>query len=404
MNLLFLSLSFPDADNPTRGTFNQGLCVALAQKHQVQVIAPRAWHEWLRSRLRGRQFLPSSVAALSHMQIHFPVFGYLPRFLPRTSGQALWWSVRSSVKLVERTFQPDAVISYWAYPDGSAGLRAAKYFGVPSLVIVGGSDVLLLPKESGRGWGVRGVLLELSAVVAVSAGLQRATVDLGVAADRVHVIKQGVNHDIFFPKDQQAARRNLGLPQDAEILVWVGRMVPVKNLDLLLSVMRRLVPTRPTLQLYLLGDGELRSSLQTRVKEEGLSAHIHFPGAATHDVLADWYRAANATVLTSHSEGLPNVLRESLACGTPFVTTDVGSVGEIADPTYSRVVPPGNTESFAEAVNDILHPRYREAAAGYQARTWNACADEFIELIQSLQAQKSGRPAGNGLKNAQIER
>lgn len=390
MNILFLSMTFPDAISPERGTYNIELCEALARQHRVEVIAPRSWHEWLQARRRGgRGYSASAKARSAGLSVAYPVYWYVPKLKPQMLGAAMWQSIRRGVQRLGRSFRPDVVISYWAFPDGAAGQRIAEHFGVPSIVIAGGSDVLLLPKEPGRGPAVEAVLRQSSMVVTVSEGLRRATIALGARPERVKTILQGVDPSIFHPGAKADARRALGLPQDAEILLWVGRMVGVKNLDFLLAAMGPLVARRPRLKLFLLGDGEVRPGLERRAAVLGIAGSAKFVGPRGHDVLPDWYRAADVTVLTSHSEGLPNVLRESLACGTPFVATDVGNIREIAEPAFSRLVPAGDEARFGAAVEEMLRPQFHDAAQHYEARTWTACARDFTSLIDDLCQKKA---------------
>ena len=137
------------------------------------------------------------------------------------------------------------------------------------------------------------------------------------------------------------------------------------------------------------GDGPDRSANVRLVREFGLTSRIHFIGSVRHEELPEWYRAADVTVLSSRSEGLPNVLRESLACGTPFASTDVGSIREIADPMWSRLAPPGDVRELARAIHDVLTPSHRAAAARYRARTWNACASDVTRLFNQLRSAAS---------------
>lgn len=350
----------------------------------MAVIAPRSWHEWLNLKRGGGAFAPTKDAIAHGLSVVFPVFWYVPRVKPQLMGRAIWQSIRGTVRSMSRDCVPDVVVSYWAFPDGDGGLQVARHFGVPSIVIAGGSDVLLLPSEPGRGPAVRDVLRNSSMVTTVSDGLGRAAVDLGVPHERVRTIRQGVNRKIFHAGDKAAARRGLGLASDSKILLWVGRMVPVKNLDLLVDVVKRSIATHPNLQLHLIGDGVSRGDLQRRVASEKLSGAIRFEGPIGHDQLATWYHAADVTVLSSHSEGLPNVLRESLACGTPFVATDVGDVKEVECGALSRLVPAGDLDAFVCALDDVLERRDLMPAEAGSVRTWDECADDYSELFTEL--------------------
>src|SRR5207248_616882 len=107
-------------------------------------------------------------------------------------------------------------------------------------------------------------------------------------------------------------------------------------------------------RLSLVGDGPLRSRLEAERAARGLAETVSFAGAVAHDRLQPWYRAADRFVLPSLSEGVPNVLREALACGTPFVASRVGGIPELAADGASLLVPPGDAAALAEALARAL--------------------------------------------------
>jgi glycosyltransferase involved in cell wall biosynthesis len=181
------------------------------------------------------------------------------------------------------------------------------------------------------------------------------------------------------------------------LLLWVGRMVDVKRLDVLIAACGILQRQGVNFELCLAGDGPRHSSIRMAVQRAGLTDRVRFLGSVRHEHLPEWYRAADAVVLSSASEGLPNVLRESLACGTPFASTDVGSIGEIADPAWSRLSAPGDPAALAQAITRVLTHQCRSGAARYRARTWHACAAEITELFENLRSAgpRSFAIAGN---------
>src|SRR5262249_42097104 len=159
-----------------------------------------------------------------------------------------------------------------------------------------------------------------------------------------------IDKQTFFPGPRQEARRRLGMSEDAPSLVWVGRMVTVKALDVLLDAVAQLAPTWPALRLYLVGEGPLRRSLESNAAARGLAEQVVFTGRVAHRDLPDYYRAADATLLPSLWEGMPNTLLESHACGTPFVASSVGAIPQLANADVDELVVPGDRDQLANAI------------------------------------------------------
>lgn len=385
MNLLFLSQVFPDDGHATRGPFNLALCRSLAAYAQVRVVSPRAWTEVLPRRVRwGGPLHADKLLAGTRITADYPTFWYLPRIALHRSGAALTRSLRRPLRRLLDGFRPDAVLSYWAHPEGRAALDLARQLGIPSACIVGGSDVLLLPKLGmARRDAIASVLAESDAVITISEGLREAAIALGAPVNQVHTIYQGIDPQLYHPRDQAEARRRVRVPQGVPAYLWVGRMVDVKRVELALHAAARLRTQGFRFKLYLVGDGPRDSSLRTLAAELELGTSVDFVGPTPPDQLPDWYCAADATILCSKSEGIPNVLRESLACGTPFVSTDVGSISEIADPDCSALVS-DDPQALAAGMQAILAPSYRLAAAAQPARTWTDTAEDVLLLLKWL--------------------
>src|SRR5262249_34119159 len=152
---------------------------------------------------------------------------------------------------------------------------------------------------AGRRGHVARVLRAADAVVTVSADLCAKIGALGVTPDRIHLWRRGIESDVFSPGDRLAARARLGLPTAGQLLLWVGRMVPVRGLVVLLAACAILRRTSTLCRLCLVGDGPVRSRLEQTCKMLGLADGVSFVGPRQHDELPDWYRAADLTVLPS---------------------------------------------------------------------------------------------------------
>jgi glycosyltransferase involved in cell wall biosynthesis len=159
------------------------------------------------------------------------------------------------------------------------------------------------------------------------------------------------------------ARARLGLPIDAPIVTFVGRLARVKRPDRFLAVAEAVAATHPGTVFLLVGDGELRTELE----ESAAHSTVRFLGWQSD--LPAIYSASDVILLTSDNEGMPIVLIEASIAGRPCVTTDVGSAGEIVAHGETGLVVPPDAELLAGAVRDLLDDRSQRERYGERART-----------------------------------
>ena len=374
MRVLFFSSIFPRPWNTTRGIYCFHACRALTRLgHEVRVVSPRSWLE--------RAGPTMSLPGLSELDVEYPLYIYPPGILRSTYDRFMALSSHRTMVRVMAELRPDGILSYWAHPDGAVAARFAQAARIPSGVIVGGSDVLVLARHAGRRRR-RSVVRALhanDAVITVGRQLADTVEALGIPASKVHVVYQGVDDALFSPASATGARRRLGLPETGKVLVSVGSLIPVKGIDVLLEAVSRLTARHPDVRLYLVGDGSGRRDLEALAARLGLDTVVRFVGKVEQADLPDWYRAADLTVLASRSEGVPNVLRESLACGTPFVATRVGGVGEIAAGTTNRLVPAEDPAALADAIGRSLdEPRGPTTTS---LLTWQQSTQQILDVL-----------------------
>lgn len=384
MNVLFFSTAFPQPRDPQRSPYNLHRCAALARQHRVGVISPEPWPVRARNRTRP----PSLPASLT---VRYPVFYYPPGVMRARHEWFLWTSVRREVVRLNEQLAADVVLSYWTYPDGAVALRIADLLGVPAVCIVGGSDVLLANENQAAARRVRGVLERAGAVITVNDDLRTRIIELAPGARRVDVMPSAVD-SCFTPGSRSDARTTLGIG-DRPTLFWAGRIVGLKNLDVLVDACDRVRGRYPDLQLFIAGEGPDRKPLEAGVHARGLADTVKFLGPVPQAMLPEWYRAADLTVLPSRSEGTPNVLLESIACGTPFVASAVGGIPPLAEPGLDELVAPGAAEPLAAALVRALDRRGSIGQRRVSPGSWAAVGEAIAATLEFAIEERRHEPS-----------
>jgi glycosyltransferase involved in cell wall biosynthesis len=392
MRILAITNLYPNPFHPERATFNREQFRVLAQEHDLSVICPIAWTDEFTARRAGCPPLPPGRRTeVDGISVEYPRSIFVPRLLRGLYGHFFQWSIRGTFWRQVSDFRPNIILATWAYPDGWATVKLARQARLPVVLKVHGSDVLEMEKYSGRRRGTIEALRGADRVVAVSRDLARRTVELGIDPGRVRLIYNGVDGAVFFPGDRDAARARLGLEPSRPILLYVGNLLPVKGPDLLIDAAGLLANRGVEFHLHVIGKGPLRETLERRAADRGIASQIVFHGPVGHDRLPDWFRAANMLVLPSRSEGVPNVLLEAAACGTPFVAARVGGVAEIAHLGASYLVPSGDPAALAGAICEVLRSPPPSLRLG-KSRTHADSARELSSLFEELLGRANPGP------------
>jgi glycosyltransferase involved in cell wall biosynthesis len=246
---------------------------------------------------------------------------------------------------------------------------------------------------------IRWTLQHAAGGVGVCEALKEAMLKLGSASESTRAIGNGVDLKRFSPVDRGVARRRLGIPEDAEVIVSVGNLVPVKGHQFLIPAIAELASRHPRIRLYVVGEGYSRSKLEELARQRNIQNSIVFLGRKPNEELKDWYSAADVSCLTSSREGWANVLLESLACGTPVVATRVWGAPEVINSPELGILVDQSISSITEGIDAALQKHWdREALVSYAAsRTWDVVAEE-IENFLSVRIA-----AGRGLSSEASE-
>ena len=383
MRILTLTNLYPNPLQPERGTFNREQLRALTLRHRVEVIAPVAWTEELGRNWRGTYLPADRRTQCDGIRVEHPRFLFPPKILRSWYGHFYRLSVQSAFERARNRFRPDLVFAPWAYPDGWAAVELGHRADLPVVIKVHGSDILTLPAYPARQRRTAEALCRADAVVAVSQDLANHVVQLGADPGRVRVVYDGVDASRFHPGP---ARLEVG---GDPLVLFVGRLVPVKGLDGLLEACTQLAQSGVRFTCGLIGGGPLHSALTGEIRRRGLEGKVRMLGPLPHDSLPEWYRSARVVVLPSHSEGVPTVLLEAAACGTPFVASRVGGIPEIPLRSLDQLVPPGDATALAKALAVCLTaPRRAPDERISPTRRLEDAADDLAKLFHELIAQR----------------
>ena len=242
-------------------------------------------------------------------------------------------------------------------------------------------------------------------IITISPRLREEIAHYGVTGrERIDVIPLGFELEAFAsqPRATGDFRRSLGFPAEAKLVGIVGRLVPIKNIPLLLEAAALAREQNPEIRVVVVGDGELREELNARASALGLRNAVVFAGWRRD--LASVYADLDAVVISSDNEGTPASLIEAMATGCPVVATRVGGVPDlIADGETGRLVPPGDREAMADALLALFQEPERTARMADLARRQVLERHQATRLIADVDRlygellAASGRPRLDGL-------
>lgn len=233
-------------------------------------------------------------------------------------------------------------------------------------------------------------------ITVIHEGLARYLVDeLGVPADRVAVIVNGVDSDRFAPAPRNVAlRRTLGAEDDTILIGCIARLHDDKDHPTLLRAFARLIARGGTsrCRLTLIGEGEARRSIEALVREFGLENHVMLLGERAD--IVDLMPQLDILALASRTEGLPMVLLEAMACGVPCVATSVGGIPGLFADGGGDLIEPGDAGALADALQRLCEDEEVRRRAGILARERVLSGYRESDMVDSYAYELDVTPAG----------
>jgi len=230
-------------------------------------------------------------------------------------------------------------------------------------------------------------------LIAVSNYVKEVLVKYGADPDRITVIPNGVNVDIFAPFPTHKAREQLGLPIDRFIVLFVGNLKPWKGVDVLLRAFRRCFAKHSHMYFIIVGTGPERSNLGHLASQLGIDESVMFAGYKSFIEMPLWYQSCDVLALPSRSEGFGLAALEAMSCGKPVVVSfpPLGDHNAVVQNETGLLVEYGNVDQLAHFLDSLISSPKLRSRLGSNARqlvqrefSWENIVCKTVEVYKTV--------------------
>ena len=408
--VVMVTSSYPRFPGDSVGTFMEPIATSVAARgHDVHVVAP--WHPLVArgKRDNGVTFHFYKYAPLESLN----VFGYAAALRADVSlrgaayvaaplALAAGWR---TARAVARRHGATVMHGHWIIPGGPVAAAAAPR--LPLVISLHGSDVYVAERFAPARFVARRVFRRAGAITACSADLGRRAEALGADRGRIEVVPYGVDPERFRPDPLIRAKRraSLGIPANVPIVFAAGRLVRKKGFEYLVDAVAEL-PATAGVVTVIAGAGDLEPDLRNQAAAHALTEErLRFVGNLSQDDVAAWLATADVVVVPSirddsgNVDGLPNIVLEALASGTPLIATPAGGIGSVIEHDRTGLlVPERDARALADAIATLAADPARRVTLGNGGRAavmarygWEFAAGRFEAAYDRALAITSSR-------------
>jgi teichuronic acid biosynthesis glycosyltransferase TuaC len=382
--LTFTTL-YPNEVQPHHGIFVENRLKHLLMTGEVQtrVVAPVPWFP-SRKPIFGRY---SDLARVPETEtrnavvVHHPRYLVIPKIGMSVGPASLFRATIGMMRrlLVQENY--DIIDAHYFYPDGIAAVMLGQALNRPVVITARGTDINLIPRFFLPRRQIQFAARKAAGIVAVSQALADALIEMGIPSDQITVLRNGVDLDIFRPGNRDSARAAMDIR--GPTLLSVGHLIERKGHHVAIAAMPRL----PSYTLLIAGDGPERPRLEALSAALGVQDRVRFMGSVPHEDLPQIYEGADALILASSREGWPNVLLESMACGTPVVASSIwGNPEVVSAPEAGELMTSRTPEGVVEAVEKLFRqpPSRAETRAFAERYSWDETSIGQLQLFRRV--------------------
>ncbi|MBI2798808.1 MAG: glycosyltransferase [Gammaproteobacteria bacterium] len=392
-SLVVISSLFPSAVRPLAGSFVRERMFRVAQTLPVTVVSPQAWfpgQSLLRMRFSDYRLIGAPFEAMDGIEVYRPRALALPGVGRRWDGYAMARAALPVMRQLVAAGRCDIIDAHFAYPDGYAAALVGLWLKIPYCVTLRGTEPRHLGIPALR-LRIMKALTGAARIFCVSNSLLEHALRAGADPARTLVVGNGVDPGVFYPVPRAAARVQLGIPQDAKVLITVGALVERKGFHRVLEHLPKLRQQHPKLHYLIVGggspEGDYSPRLRQLVHDLGLTDCVRFLGPVAPSELKVPLSASDVFVLPTSNEGWANVILEAMACGLPVIASDVGGNAEVIDaPGVGAVFPFGERTALYATVARALTTEWNAAfIIDYAKRnTWARRVEALVGAFSAV--------------------
>ena len=394
--VLVLTSTFPRWENDTEPAFIFELSRRLTVSFDVTVLSPRTPGSKRKENMAGLRVIRFPYffsqweklamhggGILNQLKTNPAYYLMVPFFL---LGQLL-----AIIRLV-RNEHFDLIHAHWLIPQGFIAALGMWIAGknVPLLCTSHGGDLFAL-KGKGLQRLKRRIMDKSAALTVVSKAMKKTVVDMGAAPDKVEVIPMGVDLKGLFTPDP-------GVQRKTDELLFVGRLVEVKGLQILLDAMPKVLAKHPGIRLVVAGAGPLESELRASAAKLNMTDCVDFLGMVPQLKLPSLYQQATLAVFpfivtkSGVQEGFGLVVVEAMGCCCPVIAGDLPAIQDtVVHEENGLIFPSGNAQVLADSILKLLDdPEFRARLAGEGRKSvvqnfdWEIIAGKYGKIYQAL--------------------
>jgi len=365
-SLIVITNLYPLPWEPNRATFNRQQFAQLDDDFERSTLVPVAFLDWFKHR--------KSIKQTEHLRL--APFFYFPKFGRRFYSVFMflsilihsgWWLARKNPKII---------LASWAFPEAVAASWLSKLFKSRFFFKVHGSDINLHGGIPARAKQIVSAAKRASGILSVSQALATQMAGMGINSNKIHVIYNGVDPLQFGP-DYPA-------PLPGDYVLYVGNLKTDKGVLELLNGFATMCDDYPILQLVYAGSGVMKNTLLQQAEQLGVSQRVKLLGSVDHAQLPALMSHAKLLALPSYNEGVPNVVLEAMACGTPVLATNVGGIPEVVDESIcGKLIPAKSAEAVTIGLRFLLEKEWNKALIKQHSTTfsWKKNKQQLLDML-----------------------